>query len=123
MRGRLRAPQPQPSEYTTIVWTWHSKVDTAGLETRGLELHVTSGRDGEQDTVYQPETHRAAVAFTRKWMDTHWFLCGHRATRASPKSSWCHGEWRRCSIRPSPGGVRGLPPPLEEMVLAALVPS
>lgn len=67
MRGRLRAPQPQPSEYTTIVWTWHSKVDTAGLETRGLELRVTSGRDGEQDTVYQPETHRAAVAFPRKW--------------------------------------------------------
>lgn len=75
MRGRPRALQPETSDHTTAVWTWHSKVDVAA-ETSGRELGVSSGRAGEQDAVHQPETCRAAVAFTGERRETHWFLHG-----------------------------------------------
>lgn len=75
----------------------------------------------------------------RRTGETHWFPCGQHAkrvwgqhfsecmasragaARASPTSSHSASEsGGQCSTRPTPGGMRGTPPPPEESAVATL---
>lgn len=91
-----------------------SALDTAA-KSPGLELGVSSGRAGEQDGARQPETCRAAVAFTGQGRETRGLLRGQHTQRVwgqhfsghMASRGGCHTVSRRLEEGTAPGQLLG----------------